>query len=464
MKILLIEPPFHRLMGFYRYFYPFGLSSLAAFLKEKGHQILIYDADHGEKPAFMTSSELLSVFPKYLEGIKNLNHPIWKEIETIIKNHKPDLVGITFMSTKKGSVENIINISKNIFPQTPVVLGGAHPSILYKSSFEQTQADFVIIGEGEQTFSELIDYLQDGKNNFEEIKGLVFKTPEGEIQKTAPRPLIKDLDVLPFPDRESLYRLESYRPDDLSMIMTSRGCPYNCTFCSSLWEQRVRNRTIPNILEEIKYLIHKFGTKNIYFKDDTFTINRKRIFAFCDALEQENIKINWECLTRIELLDEELILRMRKAGMNYLKIGMETGSPRLLKVSNKKLTLDQIKKGAKLLNRLNQKWSAFFMIGFPDETKEEIFMTWKLIEEIKPTYVSMSILVPYPGCQDYYDLERIGAIHENSDWNLYDPFSLETHFTQNIKKKEFQELTVKTMKLVDDHNFSSEKTSKNDLY
>jgi len=442
-------------MGFYRYFYPFGLSSLASFLKEKGHQILIYDADHGEKPVSLTSSDMLSVFPNYLKGIQNLNHPIWKEVETAIKNYNPDLIGITFMSTKKGSVENIINISKKLYPQTLVVLGGAHPSILYKSSLEQTKADFVVIGEGEETFSELIDQVQNGRKKFEEIKGLAFKSKTGEIIRTSPRPLIEDLDTLPFPDRETLYKKETYRSDDLSMIMTSRGCPYNCTFCSSLWERRVRNRSIPNIIREIKYLISTYKTQNIYFKDDTFTINKKRISAFCDALEQENIKINWECLTRIELLDEELVLKMQKTGMNYLKIGIETGSPRLLKATNKNVTLEQIKRGAKLLNRLNQKWSAFFMIGFPDETEEEIFLTWKLIKEINPTYISMSILVPYPGCKDYYDLEKIGAIQENSNWNLYDPFSLSTHFTKNIEKEEFQELVIKTMKFVDDYNFNS---------
>jgi len=459
MKILLIEPPFHRFMGFYRYFFPFSLSSLSSYLKKNDHQVLIYDADHEEKPVSMTSTDLLEVFPKYLEGIQNPNHSLWKEVEKVIKDYRPDLVGITFMSTKMGSIEKIILISKKIFPHIPVVLGGAHPSVLYKSSLEQTKADFVILGEGEKTFTELVNELQNRGSNFEKIKGLAFRSKDGKIITTPPRPLIKDLDSLPLPDRESLYKLETYRPDDLSMVMTSRGCPYNCTFCSSIWERRVRNRSISNIIQEIEYLIHRFKTKNIYFKDDTFTVNRKRVFNLCDALKSKNIKVDWECLTRIELIDEELLLKMREAGMNYLKIGIETGSPRLLKSTNKNLTIDQIKKGVEILNKLNQKWSAFFMIGFPDETKEEVYMTWKLIEEIKSTYVSMSIMVPYPGCKYYYDLKKIGAINENSNWNLYDPFSLSTHFTLNIKKEKFKELVIKTMKFVDDYNFQSGKNS-----
>lgn len=460
MKILLIEPPFHRFMGFYRYFFPFSLSSLSSYLNKAQHQILIYDADHGNEPVFMTSSDLLDVFPKYLEGIKNLSHPVWKEAENIIRSFKPDVIGITFMSTKIGSVKNIVEISKRIFPHIPVILGGAHPSVLYKSALQQTKADFVVIGEGENTFAELVNEFHNGGSNFDKIEGLVFQTSNGKIIRTPPRSLIADLDSLPFPDRESLYKLETYRPDDLSMIMTSRGCPYNCTFCSSIWERRVRSRSISNIIQEIEYLIDRFNAKNIYFKDDTFTINKKRVQEFCEAIKQKNIHVNWECLTRIELIDEELILKMQEAGMGYLKIGIETGSPRLLKATNKNITIDQIKKGAEILNKIGQKWSAFFMIGYPDETEEEIYMTWKLIEEINPTYISMSIMVPYPGCEYYYQLEKIGAINKNSNWNLYDPFSLQTHFTQKIEPEKFKKLAIQTMKFVDEYNFHSNKNQK----
>jgi radical SAM superfamily enzyme YgiQ (UPF0313 family) len=455
MKILLIEPPFHRFMGFYRFFFPFSLSSLAAYLKNEKHDILIYDADHGEKPVPMTSSDLLDVFPKYLEGIKNLDHPIWKEMEALIKDFKPDLIGITYMSTKMGSVINIAGIAKNVYPDTPVVLGGAHPSVLHEKSLEQVQADFVVIGEGEVTFSELIKEIERGGTHFEKINGLAFRTKEGKMITTPHRPLISDLDSLPFPDRESLYKLDTYRPDDLSMIMTSRGCPYNCTFCSSIWERRTRNRSNLNIIQEIEYLIDRFQTKNIYFKDDTFTINKKRVFEFCDMLKQKNIEIEWECLTRIELTDEELVLRMRDAGMVYMKIGIETGSPRLLKSTNKNLTINQIKKGAEILNKLGQKWSAFFMLGYPDETEEEIYKTWDLIKEIRPTYVSMSTLAPYPGCEIYYDLKKTGAIREDSNWNLYDPFSLEANVNQVIEPKRFRELVVETMKFIDGYNLQT---------
>lgn len=461
MKILLIEPPFHRFMGFYRYFFPFSLSSISSFLGPANHEVLIYDADHGERPVSMTSSNLLDVFPKYLEGIRNTSHPLWREVEEVVRSFSPDLVGITYMSTKMGAVKNIVEISKRVFPEVPVVLGGAHPSVLHESSIRQTQADFVVLGEGEETFRELVTEVEDGGRNFDKIKGLAFIVEDGKLVVTPPRPLIKELDSLPFPDRESLYRLETYRPDDLSMIMTSRGCPYNCTFCSSIWERKVRNRSVSNIIEEIGYLVRRFSVQNISFKDDTFTINRKRILEFCHLLQERALKISWDCLTRIELLDEELVREMRDAGMVYLKIGIETGSPRLLRETNKKLTIEQIKRGSALLNKLGQKWSAFFMVGYPNETEEEVFMTWKLIEEIQPTYVSMSILVPYPGSQYYYDLEKAGAIGEESDWNLYDPFSLETHFTQNIGRERFKELAIETMKFVDDYNFRGEPLAKN---
>lgn len=452
MKILLIEPPFHRFMGFYRYFFPFSLSSLAAYIKTRGYDVLVYDADHGEKPVSMTSSDLLEVFPKYLQAIQNKKHPIWNEIKNVIRDYAPDLIGITFMSTKLGAVQQITNIAKQLYPGIPVVLGGAHPSVLSHSSLEKTKADYVVIGEGEQTFCELIDVLEKGNKELSQIPGIAYRNHQKKIISTPPRPLISDIDSLPFPDRESLYKLETYRPDDLSMIMTSRGCPFNCTFCSSLWEQKVRNRSIPNIIAEIEYLINRFHTSNIYFKDDTFTVNKSRVMELCRTLMKKRIAVGWECLTRIELIDEDLTLEMRDAGMNYLKIGIETGSERILKATNKHITLEQIKKGAAILNRLNQKWSAFFMIGYPDESEEEIKMSLRLIEEIQPTYVSMSVLAPYPGCQIYYDLEKTGDISENSDWNLYDPFSLFANVNLKIPPKRFRDIVRETMRFVDEYN------------
>lgn len=457
MNILLIEPPFARFMGFYRYFFPFSLCSLSAYIKKSGHDILIYDADHADKPVNMNSTDMLNVYHKYLEGIQDPEHSIWKEARKVMQDFQPDVIGITFMSTKLGAVQNLVNIAKELFPQVPVVLGGAHPSVLYEESLQHTPADFVVIGEGEETFAELLQYLKAGKTDYSLIRGLAFRSPNGKVTTTSPRPLIADMNSLPFPDRESLHKVDSYRPDDMSMIMTSRGCPYNCTFCSSLWERRTRYRSIPNIIAEIEYIQDRFQTNNIYFKDDTFTLNRKHVFAFCDTLEEKDLRINWECLTRIELVDEELIRRMREAGMFNLKIGIETGSPRLLKVSNKNLTLADIKRGAEILNRMGQKWSAFFMLGFPDETEDEIEMTWQLIKEIQPTYVSMSVLAPYPGCEIYNDLVEKGKINENTDWNLYDPFSLYANSSLVFPKERFNDIARKTMAFVDDYNSKSHK-------
>ena len=460
MKILLIEPPFARFMGFYRYFFPFSLCSLSAFLKQQGHDLLIYDADHADKPVNMNSTDMLNVYHLYLEGIKDPGHAIWAEARKIIRDFQPEVIGITFMSTKMGAVQNLARIAREEYPQAQVVLGGAHPSVLYESSLRGIPADFVVIGEGEETFAELIEFLGAGRTDFNHIQGLAFIDSGGKVRETPPRPLIKELDSLPFPDRESLHKANSYRPEDMSMIMTSRGCPYNCTFCSSLWERRTRYRSIPNIIAEIEFIRDRFHSDTIYFKDDTFTLNRKRVFAFCDALEEKGLQINWECLTRIELVDEELIRRMRETGMFNLKIGIETGSQRLLKVSNKNLTLDDIKRGAEILNRLGQKWSAFFMLGFPDETAEEIAMTWKLIEEIQPTYVSMSVLAPYPGCEIYYDLEKEGMIDENTDWNLYDPFSLYANSSLVFSQDEFVDLTRRTMAFIDEYNLRSKHNSR----
>jgi radical SAM superfamily enzyme YgiQ (UPF0313 family) len=395
---------------------------------------------------------MLNVFHHYLEGIKNPQHSIWQEAEKVIRDFQPDLIGITYMSTKKGSVEFLCSLAKRLFPEVPVVVGGSHPSFLPEASLKQTEADFVVVGEGENTFVELIRTLEEGRQDFDRIAGLAYRDSVGQIRINPARTLIPEMDSLPFPDRESLYHAETYRPEDMSMIMTSRGCPFNCTFCSSLWERRVRMRSIENIIQEIEYLVERFGTRKIYFKDDTFTVNRKWVYAFCDALQQRDLNIQWECLTRIELVDQDLILRMRRAGMFNLKIGIETGSERLLKATQKNISLEQIQRGAAVLNRMKQPWSAFFMLGYPDETDDEVHMSLKFIEQIRPTYVSMSILAPYPGCATYYELERAGALDENTDWNLYDPFSLYANASQIFELESFQDLARETMAFVDRYN------------
>jgi radical SAM superfamily enzyme YgiQ (UPF0313 family) len=454
MRILLIDPPFARFMGFYRFFFPFSLSSLSAYLKQHDsrHQILIYDADHGDKPVNMNSMDLIRVYHKYLKGVKETRHPIWREAGEVIRDFKPDLVGITFLSTKIAAVRHLTDLCRSLRPGVPVVLGGAHPTILPEASLEQTGADFIVMGEGEAAFAELADAVESGRRNFENIQGLAFRGPGGKTVVTPPRPLLPDLDALPFPDRESLHRLESYRPDDLSMIMTSRGCPFRCTFCTSIWERNVRHRSVVDIVDEIEYLIKRFGVRKIFFKDDTFTLSRKRVLTFCDELDRRGIKIVWECLTRIELVDEDLVMRMRRSGLDYLKIGIETGSPRLLQATNKNITLEQIRRGAAILNRIKQKWSAFFMLGYPDEKEEEIRKSWDLIREIRPTYVSMSILAPYPGCRIYYDLEEKGIIGEDTDWNLYDPFSLYANVSGAVEPRRFLKLAVATMRFIDEYN------------
>ncbi len=459
MKALLIEPPFARFMGFYRFFFPFALSSLSAYLQEQGHEVLIYDADHAGHPVEMNSTDLLNAFPRYLEGIRNPDHLIWEESAEVMRQFNPDVIGITYLSTKKGAVEFLTRQAKRILPEVPIVLGGSHPSFLPESSLRQTGADFVVLGEGEETCAELLRYLERKDQSYGQIRGLAFCGPQGKISVTDPRPLIADLDTLPFPDRESLYRRESYRPDDMGMIMTSRGCPFSCTFCSSLWERRVRYRSINNIIAEIEYLTERFGVKTVYFKDDTFTVDRKWVRAFCDALDHEKLSIRWECLTRMELVDEDLILRMRDSGMFNLKIGIETGSPRLLQATHKNISLDQIRKGAAVLNRLGQNWTAFFMLGYPDETEEEMLMSRALIEEIRPTYVSMSVLVPYPGCATYFELAEAGVLDESTDWNLYDPFSLSANASLVFAKERFQELVRETMDYVDRYNLHSSSDS-----
>jgi radical SAM superfamily enzyme YgiQ (UPF0313 family) len=258
--------------------------------------------------------------------------------------------------------------------------------------------DIIVRGEGENTILELAEKLQH-TNRVEDVKGIVYRQ-NGNVINNTEREFINVLDVLPFADREVLLNKKTYNSEDMGLMMTSRGCPYTCSYCAtSIWKRKIRYRSIDNVIEEIKLVRGRYGTQQFTFKDDSFTVNRKRIMEFCDRLINENIDINWDCNTRVNLIDEEMLSRMKRAGCNSIKIGIETGSERILGLINKGTTLSQARIAAKLLRKAGIHWTAYFMIGLPSETKKEIYETLNFLNELKPDFASLSIYEPFPGTE-----------------------------------------------------------------
>ena len=443
MKILLIDPPFYRFIGYYNRYFPLGLAYLAAVLRKEGHKVLVYDADCNVNPSKMDFTRLEDSYPYYLKSLKDNGHPVWQEMRERIRDFEPDLVGITVWTTFAASAFKIASLCKGYDNNLPVVMGGPHVSIKYDEVLKICpDVDFLIRGEGEESFVELSRALDPGGKELSAIghkvspiKGISYRW-NGEIVHNPERDFIQDLDSIPFPARNLLLNKNSYNSEDMGLLMTSRGCPYKCSYCAtSIWKRKVRYRSVDNIIKEIKLVIDIYRTTQFTLKDDSFTVNRKRVIEFCDRLIKEKIRINWDCNTRVNLVNEELLRKMKKAGCNSIKVGIETGSERILELMNKKITFNQCRKAANLFKKIGIHWTGYFMMGLPSETKEDVYQTLKFMKELKPDYASFSVYEPFPGTDLFnIGLEK-GLVKNERTFEDFFTISPKYYYVKNIHRR-----------------------------
>lgn len=439
MRILLIDPPFYQFIGFYNRYFPLGLAYLAAVLKDRGHEVLIYDSDANINPDKMNFAALEQSYPKYLQAVADEAHPVYEGIRRTLNEFKPELIGISAWTTYAASSIKTAEICKRWNASAPVVMGGPHVSIKGEELLRICGGvDVLVRGEGEETLPELAALLQTGRftpGELEKIKGIAFRTADG-IKSTPDRDFAQDLDAIPFPARDLLVHKDTYDSEDMGLLMTARGCPFACTYCAtSIWGRKVRNRSIANVIEEVKNVATRYGTKQFAFKDDSFTINRARTLAFCETLIKERLIINWECNARVDSLDPELLAKMRKAGCNSIKVGIETGSERILKLINKNITLEQCRQAAKALKSSGIHWTAYFMIGLPTETKDDMHRTLSFMKELKPDFASLSVYEPFPGTKLYDIGVEKGLVSPDLTRGDYFTISPKYYYVKDAKRR-----------------------------
>ena len=401
MKILLIEPPFNRLTGSFKRGYPYNLTCLASYVAKSGYSdIKIYDPDKKKQIYNINILDQRKLFQQYLGLVNDTHFEVWREIEETIESYSPDLVGITTMTSQYASAMRVATIAKKVNERCHVVMGGVHPTIQGDNVVKHPCVDFVVVGEGEKGFLQLLEMLNPAKHQkIKHIPGILFQNEKGEIVETPNSTFAESLDEFPVPDCKYLHSLNSYTPEDFGLMLTSRGCPYKCTFCSNVWLRKVRYLSLDRLLSDIKHFQTNYNVHQFMFKDDSFTVNRKRIMEFCKEVIANKMKFSWETSTRMDLIDLELLKTMRRAGCNRVSVGVESGSERMLKLFNKKLDRKKIITGAKILQESGLFWSAYFMCGLPDETVAEMEKTYKFMLELKPNYAGIGIYKPYPGTE-----------------------------------------------------------------
>ncbi len=310
---------------------------------------------------------------------------------------------------------NLVRQIKKILPQTKIILGGPHINIYPQETLAIKEVDFLILGEGEQPCLDLINNIND-QTKLKDVTGLAFMTGENYIN-TGARPLLQNLDELPFPAREitdykRYYSTLSHTNPTTSMF-TSRGCPYQCVFCDRPHRGKFfRARSAKNVVEEM-LAIKKLGINEIFIYDDTFTIDRQRVIDVCREIIRLNLKINWDIRARVNTVDEELLLLMKKAGCVRIHYGVESGVDQILINLRKGITVEMVKKAFKLTHKIGIETAGYFMLGCPGEKIDDIKATIKLAKKLKPAYAHFSVLTPFPATDIYFIGLKNGLIKKD---------------------------------------------------
>lgn len=460
MRILLIDPPFYRFMGIQSRYYHMGLGYVAASLRANGHEIAIYSPDKAIIVSAPSYSKMHDYYNRYISQLNDINHHVWGEVREVLKKFKPDVVGITAMTPKIATVLKTASVCKEHNEKTPVVIGGPHATIKADEILQYKDVDYVIRGEGEISVVKLISAIRkNDRGLLRGVGGLSYRA-NGSVVHNSHMDSISDLNALPFPSRDLLLCPENYSSEDLGIIMTSRGCPFACTFCyKDMFGKTVRYRSIENVMEEIRHVVKEYDTKQFAFKDDSFTINKNRIFELCDSIHSCGIKINWECTTRVNLIDEDIIKKMVLCGCNTVKVGIESGSSNILKMMKKGITHEQVRNAACLFNKYGIFWSAYFMMGLPNETEEDIYKTLNFLNEIKPDYASIGIYEPYPGTELFELGKRLDLVNHSMTPEEYFDRSPDEYYLKNpkircnaISSERFEKICEEMLTKFDDYN------------
>ncbi|NLO08034.1 MAG: B12-binding domain-containing radical SAM protein [candidate division WS1 bacterium] len=365
-----------------------GLAMVAATARQAGHQVTLTDM-------------------RACSG--------WDEVRDRLREDAPDVVGITMMSCEFDTALEVARIAKEERPETVVVVGGPHPSIAAEELEPHPEVDVIFKGEGEVTFPALLEQIERGERL------------ERVVQGEAP-----DLDALPFPARDLFPSVEVpdvslYFPQPFVTIITGRGCRYNCAFCQPaerrIFGRRVRRRSVAHVMRELEQLRQEIGFRSLMIHDDCLTEDPEWVGQFCDAYIAAGFDAPFVCQSRADLIckNRDMIAKMRRAGLDTLMIGFESGSDRVLRFLRKGTTVEQNLEAARICRSLGIRIFANYMVGIPTETQDEVRETVAMIREIRPDFCSPAYYTPHPGSDlfDYCLEHDLSLITDHAGYTRY---------------------------------------------
>lgn len=381
---------------------PYGLLSLAAQALRAGHRVKVFN---------------LSALP-------------WSQVLDVVSRLESEVVGLSCWTANRRGVALVADAIKSVRPSTHVTIGGPHATALPGAMLHHhASIDTVIEAEGEATFLELLERIEAGRD-LSDLPGAWTRDADGERRGPA-RPAIRDLDALVSPHR--LFATH--------IVMTSRGCPWACTFCGAeaSWGRGFRGRSVPQVLDDLEQALRQVPTRMLLIKDDTFTANRRRALDICRGIRQRRLNFLWSCDTRVDVLGDELLREMRLAGCERLSLGVESGSPKVLSAINKKITVEQIRESTELARRYGIRTRYYMMLGNRGETRQTFGETLEFLEAARPHQYIFSCLSIYPGTTDFDDAVKAGWLtpevyFEGKFQELKAPFDASPELTRTMNQ------------------------------
>jgi radical SAM superfamily enzyme YgiQ (UPF0313 family) len=331
--------------------------------------------------------------------VMNLSAFAWSRVQEVIRALDADLFGLSCWTANRRGVAQVATLIKALHPSAHVVVGGPHATPLAREMLVyHPQIDTVAVGESELTFLELLERLQTGGVT-QGIPGTAYRIGD-RVEIGPPRDAVEELDSIASP----------HDYFDTHIVMTSRGCPWRCTFCGAeaSWGRGYRAQSVPYVLDALEKAVARAPVKMIQIKDDTFTTNRKRVIALCRGIRERKLQFLWSCDTRVDVLSDELLHEMRLAGCERLSLGVESGSQKILDAIDKKITVDEIVASTNLAKKWGIKVRYYMMIGNRGETMDTLRETLAFLDRAKPHQYIFAALSVYPGTRDYDEAVRAG--------------------------------------------------------
>ena len=402
---------------------PLGIYYLASFLSDNNYSVEVCDAEAK-------------------------NYTLDSIIEQIRK-YNPDYIGISSTTVAfHRAIESAEKIKKS-FPEKPIIIGGPHVTSNYLHAMSFEAFTYGVIGEGETTFLELLNTLNKSKD-IDNIDGIVYRNKLNKIIKNKKRAFIENLDNLPYPSFDLIDDLSLYAPPPSNYrtlpvinIITSRGCPSQCTFCDrNIFGKKYRERSAENVFGEIEFLYKKFKIREIAFVDDTFFINQKRIYKLFDLIRNRGLYFHWTCMARINNVSYDFLKYIKENGCWSIAFGIESGDEKILEIIKKRISLEKIKQVITWCHELKIETKGFFIIGHPLETLETMNKTIEFACSLKLNSVVVTINTPIPGSPQYIEADKYGKL-DITDWskfNYWRPVFVPNGLTEEIllkKQKDF---------------------------